>query len=78
MYVALLIIGVIFGVALAATIGLFYVISLDGEFQANLRATAVALRDRVTGRRRYSPAPGVERRADPDPRLRSMQEELRL
>lgn len=78
MYAALLIIGFLFGLALALTVGLFYVLSLDGEFKANVRATAVQVRDRVTGRRRYQPAVSGERRVEPDARLRSLQEELRV
>lgn len=78
MYAGFILIGVFFGLALALTVGLFYVLGLDGQFRENLEATARVLRDRVTGRRRYVPAVSGERRAEPDPRVRSLQEELRV
>lgn len=78
MYAGFILIGVFFGLALAVTVGLFYVLGLDGSFRANLEATARELCDRVTGRRRYVPGVTGERRQDVDPRVRSLQEELRL
>ena len=78
MYAGFIFIGVLFGLALTLTVSLFYVLSLDGEFKANIRATAREVRDRITGRRRYVPAVSGERRVEPDPRVRSLQEELRV
>ncbi len=78
MYAGFILIGVIFGLTLALTVGLFYVLSLEGEFKANLRAAGLEVRDRVTGRRRYMPAVSGERRVEPDPRVRALQEELRV
>ncbi|GIK34613.1 MAG: hypothetical protein BroJett010_11720 [Gammaproteobacteria bacterium] len=78
MYGAFIFMGALFGVALSVTVGLFYVLSLGGDFQASLRDAAGQLRDRITGRRRYQPQVTGERRVETDNRVRSLQEELRV
>ena len=78
MYGAFIFMGALFGVALSVTVGLFYVLSLGGDFQASLRDAAGQLRDRITGRRRYQPQVSGERRVESDNRVRSLQEELRV
>lgn len=78
MYAAFIFIGVLFGVAMSITLALFYVLSLGGDFRGNLHAVAIELRDRLTGRRRSAPAAGEGQRVEADPRIRSLQEELRM
>lgn len=78
MYGAFIFMGALFGVALSLTLGVFYALSLEGAFKANLRAVAGQVRDRLTGRRRYLPQVDGERRVESDTRIRSLQEELRM
>ncbi|CAG0937847.1 hypothetical protein GPROT2_00022 [Gammaproteobacteria bacterium] len=78
MYGAFIFMGALFGVALSVTVGLFYVLSLGGDFKSSLHDVAGQLRDRLTGRRRYQPQVSGERRVESDNRVRSLQEELRV
>lgn len=78
MYAAFIFIGVLFGVAMSITLSLFYVLSLGGDFRANLHSVALELRDRLTGRRRPLQQAAEGQKAEADPRIRSLQEELRM
>ncbi len=78
MYAAFMFMGALFGVALSVTVGLFYVLSLGGDFKASLRDAAGQLRDQLTGRRRLQPQQPGEPRVEVDTRVRSLQEELRV
>jgi len=74
----MLIIGILFGAGLSLLLAMLYVLSLGGEFRDSLRLAALELRDRLTGRR-PPPAPAAEQAPPPpDPRIRGLQEELRM
>lgn len=79
MWAALFIIGVLFGLALAATVAVFYVLNLQGDFRANLKNLAIETHDRLRGRKRIPPpSPAVQKPAEPDPRVRMLTDELRM
>jgi hypothetical protein len=77
---AMLIIGVLFGVALSVTVALFAILSMEGRFSDNLRATAGQALRRLTGR---GPRPGAglaagSRAPEFEARLRTLTEEVRV
>jgi chromosome segregation ATPase len=78
MTLAMLIAGLLFGVALTVTLGLFVVMSMDGGFRENLRAAAAECRNFLTGRRKRARAVVPARNVEFEARLRAAQEEVRV
>lgn len=79
MVLAMVIVGLLMGVALSFTVALFVILSMDGRFRDNLRETALLCRDLATGRRRPAPARVIATRVpEADARIRSLQEEVRV
>ncbi len=74
----MLIVGLLFGIALALTLALFGILSMDGHFVENLKAAAIAARDRLTGRSPRATVSMPARGAESETRIRNLQEEIRV
>lgn len=69
-----LLMGLLFGIALAALLGLFLVLLASAENRAELRAGRLPYRQLLGLEPRVVP----ERRSEPDPRLQALQQELKV
>lgn len=78
MYGAFVFIGVLFGVALSITLGLFYVLAQGGSFKESFKALCVEWHGRLTGRHRLMRGAVATQQAGDELRLRSLQDELRM
>jgi chromosome segregation ATPase len=78
MTVAMIIVGLLFGVALTVTLGIFAVLSMGGPFGENLRMAAAAIKAKLMGGPRAAGATSPTRSAEHDAKTRSLQEELRI
>ena len=75
---AMLVVGLLFGIALSMTIAVFAALSMGGSFQENLKAASAELRAWITGRRRKMPASVSVRSVESETRIRALQEEIRV
>lgn len=75
---AMFIIGILIGVTLSATVALFGVLSMDGQFGDNVKAAAAEARLRLTGRHRRLQVPVPGRNPESDARVRGLQEEIKV
>ena len=78
MTVAMLMAGLLFGVAFSVTLALFGILSMDGHFSANIKAAAAEIRARITGRHRKVRSAGPVRDIEGEAKLRALQEEVRV
>ncbi len=78
MTLAMLIVGLLFGIALCLTIAVFAVLSIGGHFPENLKAAAVELRARLTSRNRKPRSSAPARTVETEARMRALQEEIRV
>jgi len=75
---AMAIVGLLFGIVLTLTLGLFVVLSMGGRFQENLRVVAAEIRARLTGNRRGTRTSTPTRAVEHEAKIRALQEELRV
>jgi chromosome segregation ATPase len=78
MAMAMLIVGLLIGVALTVTVAAFGVLSMDGRFRDNVRAAMNECRNRLTGRHPRAQNVGPARSVEGDARIRALQEEVRV
>jgi chromosome segregation ATPase len=78
MTAAMLIIGVLFGVALAVTLAVFGILSMDGRFADNAKAAAAQGLARLTGRRPRATVSAAGPNPESEARIRGLQEEIRV
>lgn len=78
MTAAMLIIGVLFGVALSVTLATFGLLSMDGRFTDNAKAAAAQALAWMTGRRPRATANLAVANPESDTRVRGLQEEVRV
>lgn len=78
MTAAMLIIGVLFGVALTVTLAIFGLLSMDGRFTDNAKAAAAQALAWLTGRRGRAPVPLLAPNPESEARVRGLQEEIRV
>jgi chromosome segregation ATPase len=69
-----LLMGLLFGIALTAVMGVFLILLASPEHRAELRAGRLPYRQLLGLEARVVP----ERRAEPDPRLQALQQELKV
>jgi chromosome segregation ATPase len=78
MLTAMFIIGVLLGVVLSLTVALFGILSMDGNFLDNAKATLAEGRLWLTGKRRRARASAAAPGPESDGRVRALQEEIRI
>jgi chromosome segregation ATPase len=78
MTVAMLMAGLLFGIAFSVTLALFGIMSMDGHFKANVINAAAEIRRRITGRHRKARSTGPVRDIEGEAKLRALQEEVRV
>lgn len=78
MTLAMLLVGLLFGVALSITAALFAVLGMGGHFRRNLRAARVELRRWLTGRNRRTPHQVPVPTIENETQIRSLREEIRV
>ncbi len=79
MLMAMVILGLVFGIALSVTIALFAVLSMEGGFRDNLLAVSHHTLRRLTGRvPKTVPGSTAGRQLEAETRLRAMTEEAKV